>query len=182
VDIPIRFFRELIARATQAVRAKLVANASPEYSKEIHKVLAEISSGVSSELQVERDFAAAELLAGALRQRGEFNEVALLEFVVAKRSEEAMVTLATLCGASVKHVESMLSSGRSEALIVVCKSASVGWPVLRAMLKSGFLSKAHSEDDVESARQEYYRLSVQTAQRVLRFWQVRQSAGSPAAP
>lgn len=180
LDIPIRFFRELIARATEAVRAKLIANASPEYSERVKKILSEIAGEVGKELPGERDFAAAELLVGSLRQQGELNEVVLLEFVVGKRYEESMVALATLCGAPVKHVEGMIGSGRSEALIVACKSAGVGWPVLRAMLKSGFFGKSHSEDDVESARQEYYRLSVQTAQRVMRFWQVRQSTGGSA--
>lgn len=181
LDLPLRFLRDLIARATDAVRARLVANASPEYSERVRNVLAAIAEETAASLPLDRDYSAAEILVGSLRQKGELNEVVLLEFVVAKRHEEAMVALATLCGATVKHVEAMLASGRSEALIVVCKSAGLGWPVLRSMLKSGFSGKPHSEDDVETARQEYYRLSVQTAQRVLRFWQVRQSATGQAA-
>jgi hypothetical protein len=39
------------------------------------------------------------------------------------------------------------------------------------------------EQDLESARTDYFKLSRNNAQRVLRFWQVRQSAkGAPAAP
>ena len=38
-----------------------------------------------------------------------------------------------------------------------------------------------SEHDLEAARTDYFKLSQANAQRVLRFWQVRQTAGDSAS-
>jgi hypothetical protein len=40
---------------------------------------------------------------------------------------------------------------------------------------------ATSEHDLDSARTDYFKLSQGNAQRVLRFWQVRQTAADSAA-
>jgi hypothetical protein len=83
-------------------------------------------------------------------------------------------------------VESLLQSEHREALLVPCKAASLEWPTVRAILTCRSLGRTMSDQDLDSARTDYYKLSQNNAQRVLRFWQVRQTiskdAGAAASP
>src|SRR5215218_10350077 len=44
IDLPLKFLRDLLSRATQAVRERLLALASPELQEEIKRVLKDISA------------------------------------------------------------------------------------------------------------------------------------------
>ena len=55
-----------------------------------------------------------------------------------------------------------------------------GWLTARAIL--GARPQGCSEQDLANAETEYLKLSVPTAARVLRFWQVRQAQGGDQVP
>ncbi|HYA04444.1 MAG TPA: hypothetical protein VEF90_01020, partial [Xanthobacteraceae bacterium] len=61
-----------------------------------------------------------------------------------------------------------------------CKAAGLEWQTVRAMLASPSVGRRVSEHDLEVARTDYAKLSQASAQRVLRFWQVRHDAGKEA--
>jgi uncharacterized protein (DUF2336 family) len=56
LDIPLRLLRDLLLKATEAVRARLVSLAPPETRDEIQRVLAKISNEVTREATASRDF------------------------------------------------------------------------------------------------------------------------------
>jgi hypothetical protein len=80
-------------------------------------------------------------------------------------------------------VERLLQSESREAILVPCKAAGLDWPTVRIIMTCRSVGGASSEHDLESARTDYFKLSRGNAQRVLRFWQVRQTAtDSGSAP
>ena len=56
LDLPLRLLRELLLKATEAVRSRLLSLASPENQDEIRRVLATICGEVTHEVTAPRDF------------------------------------------------------------------------------------------------------------------------------
>jgi uncharacterized protein (DUF2336 family) len=183
LDVPLRLFRELLLRATEAVRARLLGLAGPESRDQIQRVLAAISEDTAHEagFQSEHDYADAQARVLAMRTTGELNEAAIFEFVKAGRHADMVAALSLLCGAPLKLVENLLQSEHREALLIPCKAAALEWPTVRMILTCRSVGRAMSDQDLDAARTDYYKLSQNNAKRVLRFWQVRQTASNSPA-
>jgi uncharacterized protein (DUF2336 family) len=180
LDVPLRLFRELLLRATEAVRARLVALAGPESRDQIQRILATISEDTGHEagFQSEHDYAQAQARVLAMRATGELNEAAVFEFAKAGRHADMVAALSVLCGAPLKLVENLLQSDHREALLIPCKAAALEWPTVRMILTCRSIGRTMSDQDLDMARTDFYKLSQNNAKRVLRFWQVRQTASN----
>jgi uncharacterized protein (DUF2336 family) len=183
LDVPLRLFRELLLRATEAVRARLLALAGPESRDQIQRVLAAISEDTGQEagFQNEHDYATAKARVQAMRTAGELNEAAIFEFVKADRLADIVAALSLLCEVPMPLVENFLQSEHREALLVPCKAAALDWLTVRVILNCRSVGRPMSDQDIDTARTEYFKLSQNNAKRVLRFWQVRQTASNNTA-
>jgi uncharacterized protein (DUF2336 family) len=185
LDVPLRFFRELLSRATEAVRARLLEMAGPESHRHIQSVLAAITEDTHHEARrrTEHDHAAAQTDVAALKAEGRLNDAAVFDFVSQGRYAHIVAALSSLCSAPVPLVEELVQNKHREAILIACKAAELEWPTVRAILNYRTIARKLSDLDVDSARAEFLRLSASGAQRVLRFWQVRQAvANEPGNP
>jgi hypothetical protein len=76
-----------------------------------------------------------------------------------------------------KIIEPLMQSPRSDGLLVPCKAARFSWPTVSMILQKRFANHSISDQELEKAKADYIRLSQATAQRTLRFWQVRSQVG-----
>jgi hypothetical protein len=113
--------------------------------------------------------------------KGKLNETVLLEDAKAGRYADMIAALALLCGAPPRMVGNLLQSEHAEALLIPCKAGGLAWPPTRAVLASGAAGRSMSEPDFETARNDYVKLSPDSAKRVLRFWQVRHAASQDSS-
>jgi uncharacterized protein (DUF2336 family) len=177
IDIPLHIFRRLLERASNALRTRLLSIAMPDKRSDILDILASISSDVIDDTSIDRDFAAAQRLIRLMHERGELDQMTLLEFAKERRYAESVTALATLCSAPIDMIDKMLSDGRNEALLIPCKAAGISWVTLRALLQDDSFGKVVSDDELKKLKNDYLRLSQSTADRVLGFW-CTQSASS----
>jgi len=180
LDVPLRLFRELLLRATEAVRARLLASASPESRGQIQRILAAISEDAQHEagFQSQHDYAAAHARVTAMQAAGKLDEAAVFEFAKGNLYADIVAALSLLCGAPMPLLENLLQSQHREAILIPCKAAQLEWPTVRAILNCRSIAVAKSDLDVESMRTDFFKLSPSGAQRVLRFWQVRRAAAN----
>jgi len=178
IDVPLRLFRELLLRATEAVRNRLLALAGPESRDHIQRILASISEDASHEatIQNEYDYAAANTRMLAMQSQGKLKDAAIFEAAKANRYEDVIAGIALLCSAPLSLIESLLQSKHREAFLVPCKAAGLEWPTVRLILNCKAAGGKISDQDRERAEADYKKLSQASAGRVLRFWQVRQTA------
>jgi uncharacterized protein (DUF2336 family) len=183
LDLPPQLFRDLLSRATEAVRSRLLAVAVPESRNRIQRVLANISEDAHHKagIRTKQDYSLAYAQALVMRQKGTLSEATLLDAVKKERGAEMLATLSLLCGAPLPLVQNLLQNEHREAFLIPCKAAGLEWQTVRLMLASPLISHKISEQDFELARAEYAKLSQPSAQRVLRFWQVRQTVSDNAA-
>jgi uncharacterized protein (DUF2336 family) len=180
LDIPIKLFRELLARATEAVKAKLLAMKRPESRNEIEQLLAQISDQVGGEEAAPRDFGAAHRHVLAMKNAGRLNQEAILSFVRANEYENLVAGISEMCGLPFELIDRLMHIERSDALLIPCKAAGFDWPAVRNILKNRPSWKMMSEADLEKAWADYIRLSKPTAERINRFWMVREKVGKTA--
>lgn len=66
-------------------------------------------------------------------------------------------------------MESLLQSKHREAILVPCKAAQLEWPTVRTILNCRSIGGTISDLDEDSARNDFRKLSLSGAQRVMRF-------------
>lgn len=171
VDLPPAVLEELMAKATEVVRVRIQA-LRPEI--DIQNVLTEASRQVLREAGVSpRNYRHAEALVSEMAEKNKLNEEAIVTFVKKDRYEEMVAGLAKLCRAPTDMIAHLVENPSYEGLLVACRAAGFSWPTLRTVFARRTFFRPMSEVDVETARTEFNKLSVATAQRVLRFWLVR---------
>jgi uncharacterized protein (DUF2336 family) len=173
LDIPPQLLRELLQRATEAVRTRILALAPPETRDEVQRVITDIAKSVGQAAVAKRDFNAAERLVLEMEKSGKLDESALLGFVNQRQYEEMTVALARLSSASLKMVSGLMVGLRNDALLIPCKAAGLQWATVEAILRNRHSNHKIADSVIEIAHGDYDRLSVATAQRTLRFMQVR---------
>jgi uncharacterized protein (DUF2336 family) len=171
IDLPSRLLRQLLSKATAAVRTRLLANAPAETRDAIHQTLSKISGEVYREIAAPRDFTQAIEAIGAMQKQGTLDEAALLAFANLGKYEETVAALAALCSTSIEMIEPLMTS--SDGLLVACKAAKLNWLTVKALHEgriSGFIVTAA---ELAKAKDDYLKLSDSTAQRTLGFWKAR---------
>ncbi len=172
-DIPPPMFRELLTRATAVVHKRLLASAAPEVKAEIGDVLTKVAKEVGARVGP-RDYSAAQRVVLNLNRAGQMNEAALAAFCSDGKYEEAVVALAALAKVPINVVDRLMGGERPDPVLILCKAAGLGWPTVKAIFLVRPDGKGTSSQGLDEAFANYSRLSASTAQRVVRFWQVRQ--------
>jgi uncharacterized protein (DUF2336 family) len=172
-DIPPAIFRDLLTKATAVVHRRLIAAATPEVRAAICEVLAKVSREVGDRVGP-RDYRDAQRVVLALDRANQLNEAALMSFCDEGKFEEAVVALATLAKVPIKIADRLMGSGRPDPILILGKAAGLDWPTVKAVIAVRRGGAGTSAQGLDAAFANYGRLSASTAQRVVRFWQLRQ--------
>jgi len=171
IDLPLRFLSDLLRRATEAVRARLMAVAPAELQEEIKRVLKAISDAARGDKPA-RNFARAEQLVKLMKGLNELNDAAVIKFAETKKFDEVAASLALLNNVPTDMMARLLEGPRSDLVLIPCKSAGWSWLAVEAVLQHRPSRQKIDEQTLKVAWRDYGKLSEETAQRTLRFWQV----------
>ncbi len=174
-DIPAPLFRSLLMKATSVVHRRLIASATPEVRAAICDVLAKVSKEVGARVGP-RDYRAAQLVVLNLDRANRLDETAMTSFCNEGKYEETVVGLAALAKVPIKIADRLMAGDRPDAVLILCKAAGLNWPAVKALILARPDGTGTSTQGLDAAFANYGRLSASTAQRVVRFWQVRQGA------
>ena len=174
VDVPPQLLQELVLKATESVRNRLLATAPAEVHAEIKRALASISTEVIHEVEGEtRDFKRARDLVLNMQRKNQLSEATLGEFARMRKYEEMVAALALLCAARFELVERLMRTIHYGGLLVACKAADVKWPTMHIILSHRLPHHPIAGAELEQAKVDFAKLTKPTAQRLLGFWQAR---------
>lgn len=173
-DIPVSLFRNLLMKATRVVHRRLLASATPEVRAEICDVLAKVSKEVGARVGP-RDYSAAQRFVLSLHRTGRMNEAALMGLCGEGKYEETVVGLAALAKVPISVADRLMAGDRPDPVLILCKAAGLTWPTVKALILARPDGTGTSTQGLDATFANYGRLSTSTAQRVVRFWQVRQN-------
>ena len=180
LDLPPDLLRELLLRATEVVRSRLLSRTPSEFQEEMRRALSAAAQVVDQESSKPRDFQAAKAFVELLREKGELSESALLEFARKRKYEEIAVALSLLSSASLEIVKPLMKSPRDDGLLIPCKAADCTWETVSAILAIKLPPGSAPKAGQEKLRIDFAKLSKPNAQRLLRFWQVREVSAKSA--
>lgn len=174
LDLPLNLLRQLLLRATEAVRSRLLSRTPPEFQEEVRRALSAAAEAVDQESSRPSDFQAAKAFVALLHEKGELDENTLFEFARTRRYEETAVALALLSSASLEIIKPLMNSPMDDGLLIPCKVADCKWETVSAILATKLPSGSALKPGREKLKIDFAKLSKSNAQRLLRFWQVRE--------
>jgi len=170
LDLPAKLLRDLLRRAKDTVRARLLAIAPPAVRDEIQKVLNDIAQEGAAAPR--RNYGVAEELVKLMKQLNELDDAAVYNFAESGKFDEVTVSLAVLNDMPIEMIERLMLGPRSDLLLIPCRSARLNWPTVDTILRKRPMAHPIDEVTLKVAERDYRRLSMETAQRTVRFWQL----------
>jgi uncharacterized protein DUF2336 len=177
IDLPIKFLRELLSRAKDAVRAHLLSIAPPALQEDIREVLDEIAR---EEPAMRRSFGIAEQLVKLMKKLNELDDAAVYKFAEADKFDEVIVAIALLNDVAPEMIARLMEGHRSDLILIPCRAARLNWPTVETILRNRPAAQPISAETMEQAQRDFRRLSIETAQRTVRFWQLHNRIEKPA--
>jgi uncharacterized protein (DUF2336 family) len=172
LDLPVKFLRDLLQRATDAVRARLMAIAPPELQEEIGRVLKTITRAAVGKGSPARDFSRAEEIVRRMKGLNELDDAAIGKFAETGRFNEVIAALAILANVPTAMIAKAIEGHRADLVLIPCKAAGLNWPAVETILTRRPVKPQIDERTLKIASKDFGKLSADTAQRTLRFWQV----------
>lgn len=173
IDLPSELRQKLLHNATEAVRSRLLSRAPPHLFEEIRRAITTASEGAGREMAKARDFAGAQRYVASLGKSGHLNEAALLSFAKQRKYEETVAALAAMSRSDLEVIRPLMQSLRDDGVLIPCRVIGLGWETVTAVLNSRFASGSMGPHELSVAKEAYAKLTLENAQRMLRFWQVR---------
>ncbi|WJR76926.1 DUF2336 domain-containing protein [Bradyrhizobium sp. NP1] len=169
IDLPAKFLRELLRRAKDAVRARLLALAPPAVEEEIRRVLDDIAREKAAPA---RSFGVAEQLVRLMQKLNELDDAAVYKFAEERKFNEVAAALALINDVPTEMMMRLLEGIRSDLLLIPCRSARLNWPTVESILRHRPMPVPIDEATLDVAQRDYRKLSIETAQRTVRFWRL----------
>jgi uncharacterized protein (DUF2336 family) len=177
--IPRHLYLKLIARASVAVRERLEA-ANPQQAAEVPTAVREATRRArTAPSAITRETAIAHALVKSLYEDGRLDEHQVAAFAEAGKFDEANAAIAALANVSVSVAETMMIETHAEGIMILAKVSGMSWSTVKALINMRDDLSGMEPTDLAACRATYERLRPSTAQQVLRFHRMQQTA--PAA-
>ena len=174
-DIPVNLLHELLLKASEAVKARLLKTAPPEMLGRIRATIDSIVEDIGGKPQKPTDYAAAEKAVQALSRAGNLNDTAVNGFAIDRNFKNVTVALSVLSSASINSIDPLLANSRPDGLIVACRAAGLSWPTTNMIIRNRPNFAIPTKFELEQGKEVFEALSLAAAQRTMRFWSTRTS-------
>jgi len=176
--MPRHLYLKLLAKASETVRQRLEA-ANPGQGEEVPLAVREATRRArSAPSGMTKQTAIAHALVKSLHEDGRLNEHQLMQFAQAGKFDETNAAIAALANVAVAVAENMMVETRAEGVMILAKVSGMSWSTVRAIIDMRDKLSAGEPTDLQACRETYERLRPSTAQQVLRFHRMQQSAQS----
>jgi uncharacterized protein (DUF2336 family) len=182
IDIPLTVLRELLSRASAAVRDRLLKAAPPEMRAKIQEAIRAVVEQIAAPALVPEDYTESESMVLALNREGKLGDQTINRFAMQGEYIHIIAALSLLNSVKIEAIEPLIGNPRPDGLIVACKAARLNWSTTSMILRNRPHCRPLSKQDFENGREVFDALSLSSAQRTIRFWSARGSARKADAP
>lgn len=179
-DIPLRFLRDLLSRATEAVRSRLLSLASPEMRQKIAAVIESVTAKMSAVVLQPIDCTEAQSAVKALNQAGKLNDSSVNRFAMRHEHANIIASLSLLSAVSIEAIKPLMDEPGCNGLVVACRASQLSWFTTLAIINARRGIQPVAAKDAEPYKEAFETLSLASAQRTMRFWSARSSAAKSA--
>jgi uncharacterized protein (DUF2336 family) len=179
--LPRHLYLKLLAKASATVRERL-ESAHPKQAGDVPMAVREATRrarSVSSPAAEQTEIAHA--LVKSLFDDGRLDEEQVEQFAEAGKFDEANAAIAALANVPVAVAENMMVEKRTEGVMILAKVGGMSWTTVRAIISMRDGLSGAEPTDLQACKTTYERLRPATAQQVLRFHRMQETAPTPAA-
>jgi len=173
-DVPRHIFCQILMRASENVRKRMIAVAGEDMHQEIREVLERIAGDLADQVPAESRYDRATQALLARYPGGRIAPEDILNLAVSGQNEELVAGLSLLSGLPITRVTQMLANERREEILILLKALGFAWVSVRTILQRANGKRLASEDFV-AASEEFARTSEARARQVLGLWRQRES-------
>ena len=182
LDIPIGMLRELLSKATAAVRARLLKTAAPEMREKIQQAIDAIAAQIGIEVPTPVDYTQSEAIVLALNRAGKLGDQTINRFAIQGEYSHVIAALSLLSTVKIEAVEPLINNPRPDGLIVACRASRLDWSTAVMILRNRPNCVPLTKQELEQGKEVFETLSLSAAQRTIRFWSARSLAKKPDVP
>lgn len=179
--IPRQHLLKLFAEASESVRLTLEAT-----DRRKTELIRELVAKASNEMQTQSrkassGYARAHSHVKELHVSGRLDEAQLAVFAKERKFDETAVALSLLCKLPIGLVERAFTQNWSEQLLVLAKAIDLSWNTTKLILVLQSGAADGSAPELEQCFASYTRLQLDTAQKALQFYRLREQAMLPVS-
>jgi uncharacterized protein (DUF2336 family) len=181
-DLPLEELAHMIEIARERVRDSLKHEFSGMVEQVVNIAVEQVTKAVTEPAPRATRPQSLERAAALVKQKAEGIGVVeddVSEWIKAGRVEEALAAIAHLADMPVETVVRAYEGIHHDPLLFIVRSVRFGWGTLKLLLNARSGMQAASED-LNGAFEAFQQLSIQTAQRVVRFTAARERAAQNA--
>lgn len=184
-DLPERMQRELLTKASSAVRNRLLKSAPPEMQQKIQDIIESIVKGAApkskskSKTQLPTDYTEHQSAVIALNRAGKLGDQTINRFAIQEEYGNIIAALSLLSTAPIEAIEPLISNERPDGLIVACRASRLNWSTTLMVLHNRPNCRPLSKQETEEVKAVFEGLSLSSAQQTIKFWSTR-AASAPA--
>jgi uncharacterized protein (DUF2336 family) len=179
-DLPPAMLRELLSKATDAVRLALLKAAPPKLRQCIREALDDIASHVSQKAPEPVVYSEAYARIVALNNSGQLKDSIVNRFAMRREATNVIASLSVLSGAPIEAIEPLMEEKSCDSLIVACRAARLDWQTALSIIRSRSVPQL-SEQERALAKEKFEKLCLSVAQQTIRFGLSSHSATKPEA-
>jgi len=121
---------------------------------------------------------AAQSLVTRMKQAGRLEEAQIVLFAREEKYAEVVASLAVLVNLKYETVENMMYPGRAGGIVLIGKSMGLAWYTISSVLNLAVTRNKIPMTEIKTVQHEFLELSRATAERIVRFWHVRQAVSA----
>ena len=181
-DIPRHHFLRLLEIVSAEVCSRIIA-ANPKFAEAAQGAVTEVTDEINLEIRNESsDHAKAKKKVRRLKYWKELGESKVHAAARGQDFEQAVLALSVLARCPIEVAERAVLNENPGVVQIVAKAARCTWATVKALLLMRAANRSMSKTDLDRARENYERLEVRTAQRVLEFYEGRRNLRVATSP
>jgi uncharacterized protein (DUF2336 family) len=174
-DISPVLFKRLLSHATEEARQRMLAQAGPADRDAINRVLAQLAAQAGSKAVSAKEFDAAKRLVHSFSQDTAHTRSKVLQYADGNRIAELVAALSILSGVPIALVSRLISDSEPFGAMALCRAIGLEWMVTHSVLNTLPGISEDRDQKLDDMVEEYNRLSPESAQRLLDYWQACQA-------
>src|SRR3984957_15150393 len=179
-DLPPAMLRELLSKATDAVRLQLLTSAPPKLRQSIREALDDIAAHVSKKASEPVVYSEAYARIVALNNSGKLNDSTVNRFALRREATNVIASLCVLSGAPIEAIEPLMEEKGCDGLIIACRASRLDWQTALSIIRNRSVPQL-TEHERACAKEKFEKLCLSVAQQTIRFGLLSDSAMKPAA-
>ncbi|MGL5361455.1 MAG: DUF2336 domain-containing protein [Bosea sp. (in: a-proteobacteria)] len=177
-DVPADLAEQLVSAAKESARRRLSGALSASDGQQIERAIERGAADIAKSVEVQGElgrFGAALDDVRTISDAGDLNEGAIAAYAAKKQTDHVVCAIAVTAKLSLPGAERVLLGTDRDSVLIVAKALGWSWPTVKALIGLRPVDQL-APHLMDKARQSFDSLSAPTAQRVMRFLQIREQA------